>query len=81
MRHAHPRAAMATDCISAVRLARDPAQLQQAPDRELVTAAVTLAKGLVVAIEAGGLRAQKAAALDMLDNAGRAIGAELLRRQ
>ena len=43
--------------------------------------AAVLAKGLVVAIEAGGLRAQRAAALDLIDTAGRAIGAELRRRQ
>ena len=35
------------------------------------------AKGLVPAIEASGLRALKAAALNLIHNAGRAIGAEL----
>jgi hypothetical protein len=81
MRHVNLRAAVATECINAIRLARDPVRLHAAPDRELVTAAAVLAKGLVVAIEAGGLRAQKAAALDLIDNAGRAIGAELRRRR
>jgi hypothetical protein len=81
MRHANPHAAMAAQCINAMRLAADPARLQQAPDRELVTAAATLAKGLVSAIEGGGLRAQRVAALDVLDNAGRAIGNELRRRR
>jgi hypothetical protein len=38
--------------------------LHAAPDRELVTAAAVPSKGLVLAIEAGGLRAQKAAALN-----------------
>jgi hypothetical protein len=33
-------------------------------------------KGLVLAIEAGGLRAQKVAGLNPIDNAGRAIGAD-----
>jgi hypothetical protein len=47
--HANPHAAMAAQCINAVHLAVDPARLQQAPDRELVTAAATLAKGLVLA--------------------------------
>jgi hypothetical protein len=47
--------------------------------RELVTAAATLAKGLVSVIDGGGLRAQRASALDLLDNAGLAIGGELRR--
>ena len=72
---------MATQCISAVRLAADPARLQQAPDRELVTAAAVLAKGLVSVIDGGGLRPQRAQALDLLDSAGRAIGDELRKRQ
>jgi hypothetical protein len=33
-------------------------------------------KGLVLAIEAGGLRAQKVEGLNPIDNAGRAIGAD-----
>ena len=41
--------------------------LQQAPDRSSSRAAAVLATGLVVAIEAGGLRAQRTAALDMID--------------
>jgi hypothetical protein len=32
-------------------------------------------------IDGGGLRAQRASALDLLDNAGRAIGDELRRRR
>jgi hypothetical protein len=67
---------------SAVRRAgnRDPYRLHAAPDRELVTAAAVLAKGLVLTIEAGGLRAQKAAALKLIDNAGRATGQSCARR-
>jgi hypothetical protein len=80
MRHANPRAAMATQCIDAVALFRDPYRLHAA-DRELVTAAAVLAKGLVSVIDGAGLRAQRASALDLLDNAGRAIGDELRRRQ
>jgi hypothetical protein len=52
-----------------------------APDRELVSAAAVLAKGLVSVIDGGGIRPQRAQALDLLDNAGRAIGNELRRRQ
>jgi hypothetical protein len=81
MRHASPHAATAAQCIDAVRLARDPAQLQQAPAEDLVTAAAVLAKGLVSVIDSGGLRPQRAQALDLLDSAGRAIGNELRRRQ
>lgn len=81
MRHVNPRAAMATQCIDAVALSRDPYRLHAAPDRELVTAAAVLAKGLVSVIDGGGLRAQRASALDLLDNAGRAIGNELRRRR
>jgi hypothetical protein len=81
MRHANPRAAMASQCIDAVRLAADPARLQQVPAADLVTAAAVLAKGLVSVIDGGGLRPQRAQALDLLDNAGRAIGDELRRRQ
>ena len=40
-----------------------------------------MAKGLVAAAESGGLKVQRAAAFDLLDNAGRAIGDELRRRQ
>jgi hypothetical protein len=81
MRHANPRADVATQCLDAVRLASDPARLQAAPAEDLVSAAATLAKGVVAAIDAGGLRVQRAAALDLLDNAGRTIGAELRRRR
>jgi hypothetical protein len=72
---------MATQCIDAVALSRDPYRLHAAPDRELVSAAAVLAKGLVAAIDADGLRAQRASALDLFDNAGRAIGAQLRRRR
>jgi len=78
MRRPNPRAAA---CIDAVRLAADPARLQQAPASALVAAAATLAKGMVSVIDSGGLRPQRAEALDLLDSAGRAIGAELRRRQ
>ena len=71
----------AAECLDAVALARDPYRLREAPDRELVTAAAVLAKGLVSVIDGGGLRAQRASALELLDNAGRAIGAELRNRQ
>jgi hypothetical protein len=47
--------------------------LQQAPDRELVTPAAVLAKGLVSVIDGDGLQAQRASALNLLDSAGRAI--------
>jgi hypothetical protein len=40
-----------------------------------------LAKGLVSVIDGAGLRAQRASARDLLDNAGRAIRAELRRRR
>jgi hypothetical protein len=78
MRRMHSRAG---ECADAVALARDPYHLHAATDRELVTAAAVLAKGLVSVIDRGGLRAQRASALDLLDNAGRAIGAELGRRR
>jgi hypothetical protein len=81
MRHANPRAAMATSCIDAVALARDPYRLHATPDRELVSAAAVLAKGLVSVIDGGGLRPQRAQALDLIDSAGRAIGDELRRRR
>jgi hypothetical protein len=55
--------------------------LHAATDRELVTAAAVLAKGLVSVVDGGGLREQRASALDLLDNAGRKIGTELRRRQ
>ena len=43
-----------------------------APDRELVSAAAVLAKGLVSVIDGGGIRPQRAQALDLLDTpAGR----------
>ena len=73
--------APAGECAGAVALARDPYRLHATPDRELVTAAAVLAKGLVSVIDGGGLRAQRASALDLLDSAGRAIGNELRRRQ
>jgi hypothetical protein len=71
----------AAACIEAVRLARDPARLQQAPAAVLVLAAVTLSKALVHTVDAGWLRAQRAAAMDMIDNAGKPIGQEFRRRQ
>ena len=74
-----PRAT-ANECLEAVRLARDQTRLQQAPAADLVTAAATLAKGLVSVVESSGLNPQRAEALDLLDNAGRAIGKELRRR-
>ena len=73
--------ARAVATLEAVKLAGDPTRLQAAPDRELVVAAATLAKGLVVALDAGGLRTQRAMAFDVLDTAGRAIGRELRRRR
>jgi hypothetical protein len=78
MRRMHSRAG---ECGDAVALSRDPYRLHAAPDRELVAAAAVLAKGLVSIIDGGALRAQRASALDLLDNAGRAIGDELRRRQ
>jgi hypothetical protein len=78
MRRSTPRV---VECLDAVALARDPARLQQAPAVALVAAAAVLARGLLSAIDSGGLKPQRAAALDMLDNAGRAIGNELRRRQ
>ena len=72
---------MATQFINAVRLARDPARLQQAPAEALVTAAAVLSKSLVSVIDGAGLQEQRASALDMIDSAGRAIGAEIRRRQ
>jgi hypothetical protein len=64
----------------AVALSRDLHRMRAVPDRELVTAAALLAKGLVSIIDGGGLRAQRASALDLLDSAARAIGDELRRR-
>jgi hypothetical protein len=59
-----------------------PYRLHAAPDRELVVAAVTLSKAMVPIVDAlGTIRATRAAAFDLLDNAGRAIGAELRRGQ
>ena len=79
MRRIH---APAGECAGAVALARDPYRLHATPDRELVTAAAVLAKGLVSVIDAPGtMRATRASALDLLDSAGRAIGNELRRRQ
>jgi hypothetical protein len=78
MRRMHSRAG---ECADAVSLSRDPYRLHAAPDRELVTAAAVLAKGMVSVIDSGGLRPQRAEALDLLDNAGRAIGTELRRRR
>ena len=77
MRRMHSRAG---DCADAVALSRDPYHLHAATDRELVTAAAVLAKGVVSVIEGAGLRTQRAAALELIDGAGRAIGAELRRR-
>ena len=53
----------------------------QAPAEALVTVAARLAKGLVRAVESGGLRPQRASALDPSNSAGRAIGNELRRRR
>jgi hypothetical protein len=78
MRRANSRA---VECLDAVALARDPARLHQAPAEALVTAAAVLAKGFVSVIESGGLQAQRALTLHMIDAAGRAIGNELRRRQ
>jgi hypothetical protein len=71
----------AGECADAVALARDSYPLHVATDRELVIAAAVLAKGLASVIDGGGLRAQRASALDLLDSAGRAIGDELRRRR
>jgi hypothetical protein len=79
MRRMHSRAG---ECADAVALARDPYSMHAAADRELVAAAVTLSKAMVHTVDAPGtMRATRAAALDLLDSAGRAIGAELRRRQ
>jgi len=78
MRRVHSRAG---ECADAAALSRDPYRLHEAPNHELVTAAATLGKGLVSAIDGGGLRPQRASAPDLLDNAGRTIGPELRRRQ
>jgi hypothetical protein len=59
---------------------RDPYRLRAAPDSELVQAAATLAKGLV-SIESCEPKPQRAAAVGVLDNAGREIGNELRSRQ
>ena len=79
MRRMHSRAG---ECVDAVALARDPYRLRAVPDHELVVAAVTLSKAMVRTVDAPGtMRATRAAALDLLDSAGRAIGAELRRCQ
>ena len=68
--------------IDALCLSRDPALLRQASQRELIVAAAEIAKGWVkVADTPVSLRAQRASALGLLDNAGPAIGNELRRRQ
>jgi hypothetical protein len=68
--------------IDALRLSRDPALLRQASQRELIVTPAEIAKGWVnVADTPPSLRVQRASALDLLDNAGRAIGAEPRRRQ
>ena len=78
MRPMHSRAG---ECADAVALARDPYRLRAVPDRDLVLAAVTLSKAVVRAVDAPRtMRATRAAALDLLDTAGRAIGKELRRR-
>jgi hypothetical protein len=49
------------DQARGLALSRDPYQLgHAAPDRELVSAAAVLAKGLVSVIDGGGLRPQRA---------------------
>ena len=78
MRRMHSRA---VECLDAVALSRDPYRLHAAPERELVTAAAVLAKGVVSVIEGAGLQAQRAVALELIDSAGRAIGAELQDRR
>jgi hypothetical protein len=78
MRRMHSRAG---ECADAVALSRDPYHLHAATDHALVTAAAALAKGLVSVIDGGGLRPQRAQALDLIENAGRAIGDELRRRR
>jgi hypothetical protein len=78
----HRTDSRATAALDAVNLARDPFRLRDALDRELVVAAVTLSKAMVRAVDAPGtMRATRAAAVDLLDSAGRAIGRELRRRQ
>ena len=67
MLRTNPRATAAKECLDAVRLARDPDRLHQTPAEDLVTAAAMLARGLVSVIDGGGLRAQRASALDMIE--------------
>lgn len=67
MRHVNPNATIATDCIAAVRSARDPTRLQQVPAEVLVTAAAVLAKTLVSVIDSAGLKPQRAQAMNMID--------------
>jgi hypothetical protein len=76
MHRPNPRA---TACLDAVALARDASRLQQAPATDLLRAAAVLAKRLVSAIDSAALEASRAAAVDVLDSAGRAIGDELRR--
>ncbi len=53
MRHTNPRAVIATQCINAVRLARDPARFQQARDDTHVTAAAPGVRSSAIPPHAG----------------------------
>jgi hypothetical protein len=67
--------------LEAVDLAGDPYRLREAPDRELVVAAATCAKALVRVADANAGIEIRERTFDLIDSAGRAIGAELRRRQ
>lgn len=68
-------------CLDAITLARDPDRLRQATTESLLVAAAVLAKALVLAIDATGIKPQaRASVAARIDSAGRAVGAELRAR-
>jgi hypothetical protein len=77
MRRDNPQA---TQIIEAVRLAGDRGRVMQVPTPELVAAAATLAKSVVLALNSPPFLANRAQAVDALDRCGKTIGQELRRR-
>jgi hypothetical protein len=66
--------------LDAVKLAGDPLRLKAAPTDTLRAAAVVLGRALIAALDSNGMRVQRAEAFDLIDRAGRGIGAELRKR-
>lgn len=66
----------------AIRMARTPHRLHNAPGALLSSAAVLVAKAVVLALEKrGGSKVLRADAMTMLDQAGLAIADEMRRRR